>query len=526
MDRTSQSLGDMKNTNFRSNQEAIAELNYLLKFGSQELEDAFKETLREEAKPVEPLYYITKQIRFPAISENNSSKLRLINTYSTDSAARLSRSNDEARTVSIYAEIRGPYVATTLQNLATASVGTVRKTNPDAIYRQGTSGIGTYATALEQLFAAEYDNICPIFVRDQWMRLHSLTCQGAMSELSRVLRELHTHVKSNIITDCYLAYEIVDIIAELSFRLESKNAELRQPVQDALRPIRETAKYSLQRLLEDVRQRVGTLMAIPGECSHVPITLETMTRLQTMTLFLKPLSSILASVGEGGWLNGGTGGSSSGRPLDVGINGQELFVSYVSDTIETLLSGLEVKARALLKTKTAMGVFVANNVSLVDRMVFTSQLHSILTDSARTKLDNWRKKGTSMYLEAWREPSAHLRDVQYTNRGSNSNQRPPSGSTPSSVDSAAYVRNLSSKDKDTIKEKFKNFNTSFDELVKTHKTFRMEPDVRERMAREIGSLIEPLYARFWDRYHEIDKGKGKYVKYDKQTLSSTLASLG
>lgn len=432
----------------------------------------------------------------------------------------------------IYSEVRGPYVATSLQNLATASVGTVRKTDPGAIYRQGTSGIGTYATALEQLFAAEYDNICPIFAREQWLQLHSLTCHDAMSELSRVLADLHGHVKNFMTTDCFLAYEVVEVMSNLSFRLEQKNPDLRQPIQNALRPIRESAKYSLQRLLEDSRTRIQGLVSLPQDGAAVQPTYDIMTRLQNMTLYLTPLSSILASVGEGGWRSSGTHGTTSPPParLDVGVNGRDLFASYAADTIDGLLSALEGKARGMIKTRSAQGVFLANNVAIIDRQISTSDLVDLLTDSAKAKIDSWRKRAEQMYLEAWREPSVHLRDVQYTNRGSNPTARPHSGSNPvpgaSSIDSAAFVKGLSSRDKDATKEKFKNFNMSFDELVARHKGLRMEPEVRGRMGREISALIEPLYARFWDRYHEIDKGKGKYVRYDKLQLESVLASLG
>jgi exocyst complex protein 7 len=38
-------------------------------------------------------------------------------------------------------------------------------------------------------------------------------------------------------------------------------------------------------------------------------------------------------------------------------------------------------------------------------------------------------------------------------------------------------------------------------------------------------FIERLYIRFWDRYREVDKGKGKYVKYDKAQVSQILAGL-
>lgn len=87
------------------------------------------------------------------------------------------------------------------------------------------------------------------------------------------------------------------------------------------------------------------------------------------------------------------------------------------------------------------------------------------------------------------------------------------------------IKGLGSKDKDTIKEKFKTFNTSFDELCCRHKAMGMEREVRIQLAREVQAMIEPLYSRFWDRYHEIDKGKGKYVKYDKGSLSAQLATL-
>lgn len=427
----------------------------------------------------------------------------------------------------IYSEVRGPYVAVSLQNLATASVATVRKTDANAVYRQGTSGIGTYATALEQLFAAEYDSICPIFAREQWMRLHGLTCQDALNELSRVLGDLHGHVKSHIITDCFLAYEVIDIISNLSFRLEQKNSDLRQPVQNALRPMRELSKYSLQRLFEDSKSRVSALMTLPQDGSTVQTTYDVMTRLQIMTIYLNPLSSILASVGEGGWRASGSYGTSSPTParLDVGVDGRGLFSAYAADTIDALLSGLDSKARASLKNTSAQGMFLANNTAVIERLIGTSDLRELLTDSAKSKIDAWQKKSTRMYTNPWLESGVHMRDVQYTNRGSNPSQR-SSGGNPATVDSGAFIKGMSSKDKDSTKEKFKNFNAIFDDLVARHRTFKMEPEVRGRMTREITGCVEPMYDQFWDRYHEIDKGKGKYVKYNKAQLEAVLVSLG
>ena len=61
LDRTTQALGDLKRSNLRSNQQAVAELSTLLKTGTKQLEDVFREILREDARPVEPLHYITNR---------------------------------------------------------------------------------------------------------------------------------------------------------------------------------------------------------------------------------------------------------------------------------------------------------------------------------------------------------------------------------------------------------------------------------------------------------------------------------
>lgn len=458
------------------------------------------------------------------------SQLGAIETYFSLPNARDTTNNQhESPCVRIYAEIRGPYLSGSLMNLSTASITTSKKkTNPDEIYRQGTSGIGTYASGLEGIFLAELQNVSAIFPRENWGAVFEVTCRKALAAFANTIRELNFYVKSNLSTDCFLAYEIVQIVSKVSYRLDSKTGQLRLTFVDALKPIRETAKMSIPDLIDEVRRRVHSMTSLPMDGASVSYTMEVMTRLQTMTLYPQSLSSILASLGDGNWNSGSSGGAGSSTSLpsmksfDVGVDGNQLLAHYILDTMETLLSSLEAKARMLLKGKSVVGVFMANNVALIDRMIRSSDLSSVLSSAgAPAKIDSWRKKGTSAYLDSWREPCSALLDVQYTNRGA----RPPSGGG-GVIDSAAVIKGLSSKDKDSIKEKFKVFNMSFDELSSKHKSMTMEREVRSQLGREVQAMIEPLYARFWDRYHEVDRGKGKYVKYDKGSLSAQLASLG
>ena len=522
--RVNKALVEMKRTNLRSNQQAAADLSRLLKSGNSQLEAHFQKILQEDSRPVEPLHYITKEKPFPVIAADKMSRLGPINQYIAGVTKQPGIAG-ESPVLQTYANVRGPYLTSTLQNLAAASVNTAKKKIPDAVYRQGTNGIGTYAKGMEMAFLAEYDSICELFSRDEWGKVFNLTCQGAISELARTLRELNTHIKANLPTDCYLAYEIIEIMSNISSSLESRTGELKPSFAAALKPVRETGKSSLADLLEDTRRRIVALPAIPLDGASVQITSDTITRLQTMVDFLRPISSIMISIGDGGWKSTSQSNVSSDQipslnSFEIGADGKQIFAHYCIDTIDTLLSSLEQKAKPLLKGKPTLGVFLANNATVIERMIRNSDLQPLLS-TRMADIDKWRKTGAQLYTLAWREPSTHLLDVQYTNRGS---QRPPSGSA-ASIDSAAILKGLSSKDKDAIKEKFRLFNTSFDELVAKHKSLSMEREVKDMLSKQVQQMIEPLYCRFWDRYHEVDKGKGKYVKYDKAGISGVFLSL-
>lgn len=520
-------LSRMKASNVRSIQQTMLDLQRLVKSGNSALENHFDKILREETPrtPPEPLQYITKNKPFPVLSQDKINRLGLINSY----VAGVHRESggaaapQESPVAKIYADIRGPYLSSTLANLAAASVNTAKKKN-DAVYRAGTNGIGTYAQAMEGLFLAEYDNICSIFMREAWGPLFQATCQGALMELGRTVRELNNHIKAHMGTDCYLAYEIVEIISSLSNNLESRTGELKASLAASLKPVRETAKSSLAELLEDTKRRVQNLQTLPADGAPIPIVSETIQRLQTMVDFLRPLSSIMVSLGDGGWKSAAASRGPAGDAIpslssfDIGADGKEIFAHYCTDTIDALMGALDARARALLQKKSVIGVFLANSVTIVERMIADSELAPLL-EGRLAVLDQWRKKATSFYTETCKDVSVHLFDVIHTSRS----QRPSSGG--GMIDSASIMKALGSKDKEQIKAKFSAFNASFDDMVARHRQFSMEREVRQMFAKDMQSLIEPLYNRFWDRYHEIDKGKGKYVKYDKVAIANVFNSL-
>ncbi|KAH9897265.1 exocyst complex protein exo70 [Xylariomycetidae sp. FL2044] len=514
--RLNKALENMKSSNLRANQQTMTDLQRLIKSGNTQLENSFDKLLRAETpRAVEPLNYVTKNQPFPVLSQDSISRLSLMNSYVSGN------STSDNPLIRIYSDVRGPYLSQTLVNLAYASVNTAKKKSHDAIYRAGTNGIGTYAQAMEGLFLAEYDNICNIFLRQDWGPAFQTACQAPLAELARTIRELNNHIKNHPNTDCYLAYEVTEIMSSLSNNIETRTGELKATLAAALKPVRDTGKTSLGELLDDTRRKVGAIAVLPSDGSPMPIVSETMQRLQTMVDFLRPISSIMISLGDGGWKSTPAASTTvdaipSLSSFDVSADGREIFAHYCTDTIDTLMSALEQKARMLLKGKSVVGVFIANSVTIVERMVRNSELNPLL-EGRLNGLEGWHKKAKAFYLESCKDVSMHLFDVIHTNRA----QRPPSGSS----ESASIVKGLSSKDKDSIKNKFQIFNTTFDELVSRHKTYSMEREVRQMFAKDMQGMLEPLYNRFWDRYHEIDKGRGKYVKYDKSSISAIFLSL-
>ncbi|EAS34385.3 exocyst complex protein exo70 [Coccidioides immitis RS] len=518
LNRINIALTDLHATKLRSNQKAISDFTALLSTGSQQIQSLYRSILQENVGTLEPLHYLTKQLAFPSIPSDKAEDLAPLCTAISNASKNVNPgSQNENPAITIYAETRGPYLTSSLQNLATASISTAKRRPTDGPYKQGTNGIGVYATGIEGMFAAEYESVVSIFPPDQQGKALQSTCRSALAEFSKTLRELNMYIKSNLMTDCFLAFEIIEIVTSLSYRLDSKTGELKNLFFEALRPIRETAKSSLSELLEETRRKASSISVLPNDGAPVPLVNEVMSSLSTLTAYSAPLASILTSLGDGNWK---PSSSTNNTPLDVNPDSSTILSHFILDMIDALLSALDLRARSFLRTKSTVGVFLSNCVCVVDRSIrSSSELSKYLsTPENESRLEVWRKKAVSIYIDAWREPSSQLLDVQYTSRGA----RPTSGGP---VDSTAIVKSLSSKDRDVIKDKFKAFNSSFEDLIARHQSYYIERQVRTALAKEVQSLIEPLYARFWDRYHEIDKGRGKYVKYDKGGLAAQLAAL-
>lgn len=97
-----------------------------------------------------------------------------------------------------------------------------------------------------------------------------------------------------------------------------------------------------------------------------------------------------------------------------------------------------------------------------------------------------------------------------------------SGSTTASKGSTMH---LTSKEKELIKDLFKNFNESFEEALRNYERFNItDANLRTFLGNEIKKLILNAYFKLYDKYglSDFTKNKPKYVKYDKQSFEKLL----
>lgn len=529
--RVDNALTDLTATNLKSNQQTISEFHSLLSTGVNQLLDLYRTSLSDEDNQIEPLHFLTKRLDFPVFSDDKTRYLNDIANAITSASAQSARlgQQDADQGVNIYADTRGEYLHLSLQNLARACISTAKRPpNDPTVYTPGTNAIGTYAQAIEMMFLAEYENVSRVFDEETSGKVIAATCNKSLNELTKTLSELNGVIRSRLLFDCFLAYEIISVLTPVSYKLEKQTGQLRPQISDALRPIRDTARASITEILSRARAQAEVVTMLPPDGKTIPLVHETATRLRALGLSEKSVVPLLNSIGVEAWRTAqpsnasvnSLGAASNSSTLNVteGANENSVLLStYLGDLVDIVITTLSNRSQTLHRTKPLQAIFMLNTIAVLNRMILaTPELQPYLSTS---RFDPHRKAATSLYMTAWREPSAHLLDTINT-----TSSRPMSGSS-TALDSTAIIKSLGSKDKDRIKEKFKLFNTSFDEQVARHKSLHMEPEVKRTLQRDIQSTIEPLYGRFWDRYHELDKGKGKTVKYSKSELAVVLGGL-
>lgn len=190
---------------------------------------------------------------------------------------------------------------------------------------------------------------------------------------------------------------------------------------------------------------------------------------------------------------------------------------YISDVIMALISNLESKSRGYKKVSTAVDksggktilacVFLLNNYHyILKSMKAFPALMNILGKDIVLKVERKIKEEMDYYQQSWKPYIAYLMDTTYIKNGTVSAQ-------------------LTKAEKQGIKDRFKSFNTDFEETHKSQTSYVIpDTELRSLVLKDVKQLLIPMYQRFWDRYNVIQFSEHpeKYLKYDPGTVERML----
>lgn len=209
-----------------------------------------------------------------------------------------------------------------------------------------------------------------------------------------------------------------------------------------------------------------------------------------------------------------------------------LISSFYSDVIDCLFVNVEIelkKKESLLagqltpassttslglggdiQKKSTQGFLIIKNLIMVETIINRSaKLYEALGKWGQERIKKLKNRYMKIFLDDWNYASyIIIRDM-----------------TQISTIQATQQLSNASKEKELIKELFKNFNDAFEEALRNYQRFNItDTNLRNLLAGEIKKLILNAYFKLYDKYGsgEWTKNRSKYIKWDKKSFERTL----
>lgn len=504
MQRLDSGLSIVRATGDESSQKIAQKIAQLLQTGIADLQDAWTSTLSERSAQIEPLAFVIKNQPLPAFTREQVSFLSAIARFAA-TESHLKELRNSLRTS--FTSMRSTFMQKSLYTFVLASQRNleIRTSN---LYDKESNGIGHYTEAIMRMSQSERSLCVVLFGEVEGPEIHHTTVGAAFADYISAIKAMIGHIRGRINTDCYLGFEALENMNKLERIIKDiEMPEVARDLHGNTAALAGLSASSFHELSEDLKRRGSALVTLPPDASVCDVTKEFCVRTKRFLDYPQVVSQLLLALGEGGWQR------PVSSPIRVnpaaGDKGLPLFDSFSAELIESLLQILEQKARTIHKRLNMVAVFMLNNASYIQTAILRSEMSRYLSGKCINRIEDSNKRALKMYRESWDVSARQLMDTTI--------MRP--------ADSKSSRNSLTSKDRDAVKERFKIFNTEFDESIRACKGFNvLDADLRQVLTGEIRSVIVPLYSRFHDKYVNTDftKNKEKYIKYSKESIEKAI----
>lgn len=521
------------------------------------MKDYVRTTLAKAFEPIDAGEYLSNNRLFPILPTATVTTLRQLYAFF--------QNDQRERVDDVYFEIASRYISASLSGLSTASVPSIPDTPSNSMlisgatvgapgngtqvggfgsvsiagmYERGSNAITKYADAYCRLMIGEVTNARQLFDNGDgtssgngdmgavyFEQIMTLT----INEFIEVSTKINDHVSRNMQTDSALGFELLEAVTNVSNVIKKFSTRVPARLTQIMTSCQNTTHGLFKDFIKYIETRVDSAQSnVIVENGVSDATVDVMSRLKRLSLYKSIALVSISTLGPGNWITSSTAApvvpATAGAPGAVKKSWNsvystsflapqgtkdpvELLSWYFSDCIDALFVCLEIKAKGLQKKNTQVGFFLLTNLALIEHYVTSSDIYKILGSVGAERLEKLKKRGVDLFLEGWKNAASLLMDVTVV-------KGPPG-------------KGLSSKDREAIKEKFRTFNTEFEQLTKSHKAYNItNQTLRQQLAKEV-KFILPLYHRYYDKHvgGDFTKHVDKYIKYNKQEFDKILESL-
>jgi len=462
------------------------------------LKSYFKEMILPDSQPFDPQIFMNQGKPFPYMS----------NVKIRDSNLILNFFNDSEKSIdNLFIESRSKVITDSMAFLEPFTKHTKR--NDKVPYEKGSNGIANYTEAYLGFLSNEYALLEDIYKDSEFrIPIYQKIIHRSVENYAKIIKNILDAIEKTLANDGLLVFELIDNLTKVLSMLRSKSQETYPILQSSLESCRNTARSLFKELLRFTDQRVTSLISLPQDNGISEVTVEVMSKARKFSEYKDGALSVMNGMKAGSWIPQpkpqwlSTFSSISHTTAIDDTDPRQLLSSFFSDVIDALIVNLEIKAQQIIKKKQTIGYFLITNITLVEQIISRSELQNILDSVGLARLEKLKKRALNFFLTGWKQVASYLLDVN-------------------------VVGKLTSKDKEAIKEKFKNFNIEFEDLVRSYKAYNItDPSLKKFLSKEI-SFISPLYHRFYDKHSAggFTKHTDKYIKYDKTEFDKILDSL-
>ncbi|KAI7870206.1 Cullin repeat-like-containing domain protein [Spinellus fusiger] len=478
MGRLKDAADTIEKSHLRSCDKAVYQMKQLLKAGMLHLETLFRKWLSSISSPVDVNTMLGSNNDL--MSSQSMKQLSQLSTYIATSETEIGYTVDFTKP---YIDIRSTYLTKSLHPLSQSAQ--LSEKHQGVSYEKGSSEFIKYLDCFARMVKSELEFSSKILGNPQ-RRTTALkgTLAPAETELVMAGRQLNSMAKRLHYTDSVFVFDIVEkydkecapLLLEMSSEVNSGEIE------DMTHGFKSTALKNIYEFIEDIKGKRdnNVYLNLSSDGTVHEMTSNTLNYLKRLYLWRDTVEPLLVSMGEGGWNVPPTGHPlSDQRSYDPSL-GAALLQKFFVDVLDQMTISLHFKSRGY-KKPTLVNLFLMNNYNHTLRQIRSPPLNSIFDEISEAKFSRLVKKQLDAYQESWKPCVENLMDVTYVRGG-------------------AIKNSMGNGERQLIKDKFKNFNTEFEDIWRAQTTYAVpDTELRQQVIRDVKNVLVPMYCRFMDK---------------------------